>query len=369
MVSDYLDYEDVSLRYGYDKDQISALAAITEAQKIAFAPMLFQAALNLRESGILAALDESGKNGITLDELDNRCSLSRYAISILLDMGLSGNILYQREKQFYLGKVGHYLLHDQMTRVNMDFTQDVCYQGLFNLKEALETGKPAGLSVFGEWPTIYPALSELPTAARESWFAFDHFYSDNAFQLALKTIFDLKPKHIYDIGANTGKWALQCAAYDPDVKITLLDLPQQLVLANENVKSKGLSNRISTYPVDLLLADKLPNDADVWWMSQFLDCFSEERIVHILKLIHRAMKPDSYVCIMEIFWDRQQFEAGAFSLNASSLYFTCMANGNSRFYHSDTFYQCLTAAGFYIEKDIDGLGIGHTLLICRKEPA
>ena len=112
--------------------------------------------------------------------------------------------------------------------------------------------------MFGEWPTIYPALSELPSAARESWFAFDHFYSDNAFQLALKTIFDLEPKHIYDIGANTGKWALQCAAHDPDVKITLLDLPQQIALANENVKSKGYSDRISSYPVDLLLADKLP---------------------------------------------------------------------------------------------------------------
>lgn len=331
--------------------------------------MLFQAALNLRESGILAALDNSGKNGITLDEIEVHCSLSRYAISILLDMGLSGHILYQQGKHFYLGKIGHYLLHDQMTRVNMDFTRDVCYQGLFNLKESLETGKPAGLSVFGEWPTIYPALSELPNAARESWFAFDHFYSDNAFQLALKTIFDLEPKHIYDIGANTGKWAIQCAAHDPDVKITLLDLPQQIALANENVKSKGYSDRISSYPVDLLLADKLPGEADVWWMSQFLDCFSEERIVHILKLIHHAMKPDSYVCIMEIFWDRQQFEAGAFSLNASSLYFTCMANGNSRFYHSDTFYQCLSAAGFYVEEDIDGLGIGHTLLVCRKESA
>lgn len=234
--------------------------------------------------------------------------LSRYAISILLDMGLSGNILYQQENRFYLGKVGHYLLHDQMTQ-NMDFTQDVCYQGLFNLKEALETGKPAGLSVFGEWPTIYPALSELPTAARESWFAFDHFYSDNAFQLALKVIFDLEPKHIYDIGANTGKWALQCAAYNPDVKITLLDLPYVSSRQRER-QNKGYSERITTYPVDLLLADRLPAEADVWWMSQSLDCFSEERIIHILKLIHRAMKPDSYVCIMEIFWDRQQFEAG-----------------------------------------------------------
>jgi len=33
----------------------------------------------------------------------------------------------------------------------------------------------------------------------------------------------------------------------------------------------------------------LPNQADIWWMSQFLDCFSEEQIVSILSLIHQHM--------------------------------------------------------------------------------
>jgi hypothetical protein len=101
-------------------------------------------------------------------------------------------------------------------------------------------------------------------------------------------------------------------------------------------------------------------------MSQFLDCFSEAQIVTILTLIYNQIAPNSRVCILEIFWDRQQFEAGALSINASSLYFTCMANGNSRFYHSRVLYDCLRQAGFYVEQDIDGLGIGHTLLICKK---
>ena len=36
----------------YEHDPFSALDAITEAQRIAFAPMLFQTALCLRNSGI-----------------------------------------------------------------------------------------------------------------------------------------------------------------------------------------------------------------------------------------------------------------------------------------------------------------------------
>lgn len=359
---------ETEVRYGYDKDPFTALEAITEAQKLAFAPMLFQAALNLRDSGILTALDKAGKQGVSPEEIAQSVNLNHYAIQLLLDVGLSSRIVYQNGERFLLGKVGHFLLHDKMTRVNMDFSQDVCYQGMFHLNEALEKSQPSGLKVFGDWATIYPALSQLPDAAQQSWFAFDHFYSDAAFNEAFRHIFLLNPQHIYDVGGNTGKWAMCCAKNDEQVNVTILDLPQQIALAKKNIENAGYSERINGYGVDLLTADQLPGEADVWWMSQFLDCFSEEQVVHILKLIGKSMKPDAQVCIMEVFWDRQPFEAGALSLNASSLYFTCMANGNSRFYHSRVLYDCLRKAGFYVQQDIDNLGLGHTLLICKRLP-
>lgn len=351
----------------YQQDTLSALDAITEAQRIAFAPMLFQTALCLRNTGVLAYLDEQGKHGALLEDIAANSSVNEYAVSVLLDMGLSGRIVTQQNGYYFIAKVGHFLLHDAMTRVNMDFTQDVCYQGLFSLEHALKEEKPAGLKVFGEWPTIYPALSQLPKAARESWFAFDHYYSDAAFNAALPHIFSNKPATLYDVGGNTGKWALRCCQYDADVSITLLDLPQQIGLARENVATAGLSHRIDFHAVDMLSDAPLPDGADIWWMSQFLDCFSPEQIISILTKIKRVMKPGAQLCIMELFWDAQKFEAASFSLNASSLYFTCMANGNSRFYSAAKFYAFLEAAGFRVEKRLDNLGIGHTLLVCRTQ--
>ena len=53
----------------YEQDSLSALDAITEAQRIAFAPMLFQTALCLRNAGVLTWLDKQGKRGATLDAL------------------------------------------------------------------------------------------------------------------------------------------------------------------------------------------------------------------------------------------------------------------------------------------------------------
>ncbi|NEN67869.1 SAM-dependent methyltransferase, partial [Escherichia coli] len=79
-----------------------------------------------------------------------------------------------------------------------------------------------------------------------------------------------------------------------------------------------------------------------------------------------VMKPGARLYILELFWDAQKFEAASFSLNASSLYFTCMANGNSRFYSVEKFYRYLEMAGFEVEQRHDNLGVGHTLLICHK---
>ncbi|EOC1339183.1 class I SAM-dependent methyltransferase [Cronobacter dublinensis] len=350
----------------YDNDSLSALEAITEAQRIAFAPMLFQAAINLRDAGILAFLDGQHWQGATLDEIVDACTLSPYAVSILLDMGLSGRILFQRDERYFLARTGHFLLHDKMTRVNMDFTQDVCYQGLYFLRDALEKGTPEGLKVFGEWPTIYPALSQLPEPAKSSWFAFDHYYSDAAFDAVLPHVFALKPNLIYDVGGNTGKWALRCCRYNKDVRVTLLDLPEQIALAREAVSAAGMADRIDFHPVNMLAQSPLPDEADIWWMSQFLDCFSPEQIVAMLTRVAGVMKPGAHLCVMELFWDAQKFEAASFSLNASSLYFTCMANGNSRFYSVVKFTAWLEAAGFNVKQQIDHLGTGHTLLICQK---
>lgn len=351
----------------YEQDSLSALDAITEAQRIAFAPMLFQTALCLRNAGVLSYLDRQGKHGATLADITEHSHINEYAASVLLDMGLSGRIITCKEGMYYLAKIGHYLLHDTMTRVNMDFTQDVCYQGLFFLADSLNEGKPSGLKVFGDWSTIYPALSQLPDAARESWFAFDHYYSDGAFNAALPYVFANNPTTLYDVGGNTGKWALRCCKYNENIAVTLLDLPQQIVLAKENIANAGFSDRIDFHAVDMLSDAPLPGEADIWWMSQFLDCFSPEQIISILSKIASVMKPGAKVCIMELFWDAQRFEAASFSLNASSLYFTCMANGNSRFYSAEKFYDYLNKAGFQVAERHNNLGVGHTLLICQKK--
>lgn len=350
------------------RKDLSAMDAKFEAQKLSFAPVAFQCARVLRENGILKAVADAGKEGITAQELHEKTGVSVYGVKVLLDMAASLYLVdYLEEEKYILMKTGYFVLNDKMSRINMDFVHDVCYKGLYHLDEAINESKPAGLKELGDWATIYEGLSKLPGRARESWFAFDHFYSDNAFPKALELVFDIKPKHLFDVGGNTGRWALECVKYDPDVKVTILDLPGQLALAKKTAEENGFEDRIGGHEINLLDdQQKFPRGADAIWMSQFLDCFSEEEILSILKRAAEAMDDSTRLFIMETFWDRQRFEAATYSLNATSLYFTVMANGNSRMYHSKDLIRQIHKAGLLVDMDSDDVGLGHTLLRCRK---
>jgi hypothetical protein len=285
---------------------------------------------------------------------------------VLLEFGASIELVEVDDGRYRLTKTGLFILSDPLTQVNMDFIHDVCYRGLFYLQEAIVEGAPAGLKVFGNWPTIYEGLSSLPADVQKSWFAFDHYYSDMAFPEALPIVFQRRPHRLFDVGGNTGKWAVACIDYDPQVRVTLLDLPGQLVKARQTIAEKGMEDRIDCLAFDILRADRpFPEGADAIWMSQFLDCFSEEQIVHILTLARSGMRPDTDLYILEPFWNRQRFEAARYSLQATSLYFTCMANGNSKMYHSDEMIRCVEQAGLTVEEKFDDIGVCHTLLRCR----
>ncbi|WP_261817665.1 methyltransferase [Vibrio gallicus] len=351
----------------HNQDPYNAFQAKTEAQKLSFSPIVFHTARTLRDLGILAALDKSGAKGLSAVDIAQQTGVSEYGVKVLLDMALSAHIVLWEKPNYSLANMGHFLLHDGMTQANLDFTADVCYAAMMHLTEAIKEGTPAGLKELGDWETIYQGLSRLPQKAKESWFKFDHFYSDRSFPLLLKEVFKDKPQRLVDIGGNTGKWALQCFNHDQDVDITIVDLPQQLEVATGNIEAQGFGSRFTPFPANMLdKSQNLPERADVWWMSQFLDCFSPMEILSILKRVKGQLQAGDTVYILELFWDAQKYEAAEYSLNATSLYFTCLANGNSRFYRSDDFLEIVAEAGLEVAERTDDIGLGHTLLKLRK---
>jgi len=355
----------------FERDPLTALEAITAAQHLAFAPLAFQAASVMRDRGVLAALAKAAPRGLGIAEVMEQTSLPRYAVRTLLEAGLGMRVVWRsgEDERFHLGRLGHFLLEDEMTRVNFDFTRDVCYAAAAHLDESLVEGRPAGLKTLGPWASVYEGLSVLPEPARQSWFAFDHFHSDAAFPDACTRLALNPPASLLDIGSNTGRWASMCLQRLPACKVGLCDLPIQLDVARESLRATGSLDRVSFHPTDLLDgAQALPHGYELIWMSQLLDCFSEEQVVAVLCKVRAAMPPGGRLWILELFWDRQRFEAAAFSLQQTSLYFACVANGNSQMYDSKVFLELLPRAGFEVTQLVDGIGGYHTLLECVVSP-
>lgn len=348
-----------------NNDSLNALEAQYEAQKIAFSPIIFQVARTMRDLKLLELLSKN-KNGLSYEQLSQELNLSKYAIQVLCETALSANIILIKDEKIFLTKIGFFINSDKMTNVNMNYNHHVNYLGLFYLDEAIKNEKAEGLRVFGEWDTIYPALSTLPEDARNSWFEFDHMYSDSGFKEAIKILKGLNPKNILDIGGNTGKFAMFFSKENPDVEITIMDLPQQIKLAKQRIYEEDIRN-VSTYEANILLEDtKIPTGFDIIWMSQFLDCFKEEQVVQILEKVYLSMDKNSKVCIMEPFWDRQNNETAAYCVINTSPYFTAMANGYSKMFKYTDFEKLLKKAKLRIIEKIDNIGLCQTIIRCEK---
>ncbi len=93
-----------------------------------------------------------------------------------------------------------------------------------------------------------------------------------------------------DVGGNTGKFAVQCVTQIPGLEVTIVDLPDTLEAAQKIIAEKGLGEKIHFFAADMLdHKNDLPKGFDAIWMSQFLDCFSEEQINSILTRAVNAM--------------------------------------------------------------------------------
>lgn len=354
----------------FTSDNKGAIDALAQAQAIAFAPYVFQASVLLRDRGLLREIERLSRieGGTTIGHLVTFSGMSHYAVRVLIEAGLGIGLIYRQEEQLRLSKTGHFFLNDRMTQVNTDFMRDVCYDGAQDLEASLDDSRPAGLRHLNpDWATIYPYISKLEPRVKQSWFAFDHFYSDNAFPVVLPILFERAPGRILDIGGNTGKFILASLRFDENVRMGMVDLPGQIATAQGNITEAGFGDRLDYYPTDILdPQSKLPEGYDIIWMSQFLDCFSDDEITDILRKCFAALPQHGSVFILETFWDRQKFAASAFSLQMISLYFTTMANGNSQMYDSAVFLKLIAEAGFEIAKVHDNIGLGHTLLELKK---
>jgi ubiquinone/menaquinone biosynthesis C-methylase UbiE len=342
--------------------------ARAQAHRLAMAPFAFQAARAARELGLLGALRRAN---LTADQLASATGLPQTSIDALLEACLAIDLVEEApDDRWQITRVGRVWLVDDGVQADADFAAHVCWHGMADLPAALTQARPVGLRHLGPWATIYEGLPQLPAAAREAWFAYDHGHSDRAFGEIVERMKARPRLTILDVGANTGRFACALLTAHAGATTTMLDHPGQLALADVALTEAGVRDRATLHGIDLLDADApFPGTHDVVWISQCLDCFGPADIVHILRRARQALTPGGEVWVLEVCPDRQSSPAAAASLRLTSLYFIALANGVSRFYRGSDYLQLAAEAGLHPAEIIDGLGSAHSLFVLRPSTA
>ena len=335
--------------------------ALNDAQKIVFAPLTFQAVSTLLDLGIL---DYISKDAKTINQITGELKLDKYTVKTLFDVATCVDIVEKTEENSYkLGNVGKCFVFDEMTKTNFNFIKKCCYLGASELTNSFKYHLPMGLKkFFVDSDTIYPHLPTLKNDFKESWYNFDNFYSDNCFESIYEIIMSKYPEKIFDIGGNSGKFEEICLKNNPMIDITMIDLKENI----EVVSKKECLRDCKFHSVNILDDNiKLPDFSGAVLMSQFLDCFSPEQIISILSRICKSSKKGTNIYILEPFTDNQVFDGAKLALVHTSLYFTCMANGYSKFYELADMKNFINQSGLLLAKVHENIGnYNYTLLEC-----
>ena len=82
----------------FAEDKMHAVDAKFEAQKIAFAPLTFQAIRALLDLGIMQIINDAGDDGITVDDICAKSGISSYGVKVLTEMAIGMHVILLKIK-------------------------------------------------------------------------------------------------------------------------------------------------------------------------------------------------------------------------------------------------------------------------------
>ena len=103
---------------------------------------------------------------------------------------------------------------------------------------------------------------------------------------------------VLDIAAGHGLFGIAIAQQNPQAKITALDWPAVLAVAERNAQKAGIADRITKLPGSAFDVD-FGGPHDIVLLTNFLHHFDVPTCIGLLKKVHVAMKPGGRAAALE----------------------------------------------------------------------
>ncbi|HYD48903.1 MAG TPA: methyltransferase [Terriglobales bacterium] len=145
-------------------------------------------------------------------------------------------------------------------------------------------------------------------------------------------------RRIMDVGGNNGELAIHICRANPNIHVTIFDIPVVCDIGTDKVAAAGLSDRIAFVKGDARV-DEFPGDFDAVVFSTFLHDFEPPSVERYVANAYRSLKSGGEVIIWETY--RFDFEHAGFPESAMDLFPFAATLGEP-----DRYVELLRSVGF-----------------------
>jgi hypothetical protein len=313
-------------------------------------PMAVRVAAALRLADLMADGAE------TVDELAARSGTDADALGRMLrHLACHGVFAESAPGRFALNDTAEMLRSDHPSGVRLWFDLDG-FGGRMDLAftelmHTVRTGQPAWEVAFGA--PFWEHLAADPALAA----SFDAVMA-GSFRAVAATEYDWSAvRHVVDVGGGTGSLVAEVLEANPDIRATLVDLPDTVARGRELLAARGLEGRCEFAGQSFF--DPLPPGHDVYLLSAVLHDWGDEPATAILRRCAEAAGASGRVVIVESHGTGGEDPAMFAEMDLRML---VLCGGRER---SVDDYAALAGAAGLRAADVRTTASGHVIIDCR----
>lgn len=231
------------------------------------------------------------KQELTREEIRDALSLEDRAVDILLLGRTSLGILVKQDGLYRLAGVVEDLMDEgdwQRFKDTVAFEQYIVYEGQLDFTDSLRENRNVGLRrVRGSGRDLYHRLAENPHM-EQVFYRYMRSWSELASKHLVQELDLSGRKHLLDCGGGDAVNAIALAQANPDLKVTVFEIPASGTIAEKKIAQAGVGDQVSVITGDMF-ADPLPTGCDVLMFAHQMVIRTPDENTELLRRAYDAL--------------------------------------------------------------------------------
>lgn len=250
-----------------------------------------QALLAAAELGVFQAM---GSRTMTAEDLAALLGTDRRATEVLLNALVAAGLMRKSDESFHLPPELVTLLSDagEASVLPMLVHQVTCAHRWDKLAEVARTGRPAA--------SVSSLLEN--ESSRRAFILGMHVLGREMAGRIVEAIGPASYRRALDVGGASGTYTMALLQANPEMRVTLFDLPPVVEMARERLGDEGLLDRVDLVAGDFY-EDPLPGGHDLALLSAIIHQNSSEQNRDLYGKCLAALEPGGHIVIRDIIMD------------------------------------------------------------------